>query len=114
ELRYQHASEMRADLQRLKRDTDGGKLKPGMGSSGTHPTGDSSRRGSTASTAATRPISGTVAMDSGAARKQAWRMGIAVAILGALAAIGFYSRPRHAPALDEKEHVKVGGLCKPH
>src|SRR4029077_52788 len=103
ELRYQHASEMRADLQRLKRDTDGGKLKPGMGSSGTHPTGDSSRRGSTASTAATRPISGTVAMDSGAARKQAWRMGIAVAILGALGAICFFSPPRHCAACSSQD-----------
>jgi eukaryotic-like serine/threonine-protein kinase len=109
DLRYQHASEMRADLQRLKRDTDSGKLKPGIGSSGTHPGGDSGRMrtGSTASTAVTRPISGTVVLDSGGGRKRAWRTGIAVAILGAVAAIGFYSRPRHAAALTEKDTVML-------
>jgi len=109
ELRYQHASEMRADLQRLKRDTDSGKLKPGMGSSGTHPADDSGRMctGSTASTAVTRPISGTVVFDSASARKRAWRTGIVVTILGAVAAIGFYSRPRHASALTEKDTVML-------
>ncbi len=109
ELRYQHASEMRADLQRLKRDTDSRKLKPGVGSGASRPASDSARMraGSTASTAVTRPISGTVVLDSGGARKRAWRMGIAVAILGAVAAIGFYSRPRHASALTERDTVML-------
>ena len=81
ELRYQHASEMRADLQRLKRDTDSRKIK-GMGSDATHPAGDTGRMhtGSTASTAETRPVSGTVAMDSRAGRRRAWRTGIAVGL----------------------------------
>jgi serine/threonine protein kinase/tetratricopeptide (TPR) repeat protein len=113
ELRYQHASEMRADLQRLKRDTNSEKLKPAMGSSGTHPAGDTGRRrtGSTASTAVTQLISGTVALDSRAGRRQAWRTGIAVAILGAVAAIGFYSRPHHAAALTEKDTVMLADFA---
>src|SRR6266513_994328 len=37
DLRYQHASEMRADLQRMKRDTDSGRASVGAGLSPAHP-----------------------------------------------------------------------------
>ena len=61
-LRYQHASEMRSDLQRLKRDTDTGRLAvptPASGDSSPAGTPGSSGRHSPAAQDAAHPVSGT-------------------------------------------------------
>jgi serine/threonine protein kinase len=61
-LRYQHASEMRSDLQRLKRDTDTGRLAvPTLAGGDSSPVGapPSSGRHSTVAQDAARPVSGT-------------------------------------------------------
>jgi serine/threonine protein kinase len=61
-LRYQHASEMRSDLQRLKRDTDTGRLAvptPASGDSSPAGTPGSSGRHSSAAQDAAHPVSGT-------------------------------------------------------
>jgi serine/threonine protein kinase/tetratricopeptide (TPR) repeat protein len=111
DLRYQHASEMRADLQRLKRDTDSGRLKPGLGSSSTKVGGDGSSGpiavNSTISTAETRPISSQSLVLPQEGRKPAlWTwVGIAVLVLVAVAAISF--RPRRAVALTDRDTVML-------
>jgi eukaryotic-like serine/threonine-protein kinase len=113
DLRYQHASEMRADLQRLKRDTDSGKLKPGLGSTGAHPASELEqlRHSSTASAAVTRPVSGAVTRVPQGRGKRALRAGIAAGLVGGLVAIGFYSRPRRAVALTEKDTVMLADFA---
>src|SRR5450432_2480604 len=102
-LRYQHAADMRADLQRLKRDTDTGRA--GAASSGAMPAvSDSSSQAAVSAI----PSSGStpavnVASSSGTAQPPAttttagsklWKVLIPAALLliVALAAIGFYLR----------------------
>jgi eukaryotic-like serine/threonine-protein kinase len=94
ELRYQHASEMRSELLRLKRDTDSSRhvSTTGVGSATTAPTAVQSAHSTSA------PI--TVAMQHG------WRMtvGVVVAliVLG-VAGLGFYSLlHRRAPTPFQK------------
>jgi serine/threonine protein kinase/tetratricopeptide (TPR) repeat protein len=77
DLRYQHASELRADLQRLKR---------GKGSSGSI--------GAMTETA-TRP----------ARRSKAAMWSIAAAVVLALGAAAYYLRPRPAPTLTETDTI---------
>ena len=86
-LRYQHASEMRADLQRLKRDTESGQV--------------SARILGTGATAATAQSS---------ARKVSRTAFIALAIvlIGALIAGGIYYRShRQKTSLNEKDTIVV-------
>ncbi len=103
-LRYQHASEMRSDLQRLKRDTDTGRALspvasgeiPGFGSTSALTAGPaSSGAHSGVSTASASGVGGAIATPS---RNVPWG-NIAAVLAGiAVVALGFlYWQSRHHP-----------------
>ncbi len=115
-LRYQHAADIRADLQRLKRDTETGRAVaassasiPVAQESGTRPVAQvvapisAPVAAAPGSSSAVMPASGTVAV----AGKRSWK-GPAVAA-GALVALaiggGLFFRSRQASALTEKDTV---------
>ncbi len=95
DLRYQHASEMRTDLQRLKRDTDTGKLAPA--GSGTVVAAQDA-----GSQVASQQLTGDPA-----AGKKLWKILIlaAVVVVAALVAGGLYFRSSHAAPLTEKDTI---------
>src|SRR6202790_4401848 len=113
ELRYQHASEMRAELQRLKRDTDSSR-SPAVAASetgaplsampGTIPTPSGSATAiatSASGTVAAGPSSSSVAAAEPARRKPWAVVGIVVAlVLAAVAAGGYYFLHRTPGAIE--------------
>src|SRR5436309_3001212 len=115
-LRYQHASDMRAELQRLKRDTETGRV--GVASSGTVPVAAESS--SQVAAPQPMPASGSVsavAPSSSAAVKSAEvplasrrklrkiLMPAAVLVVAALIAGGLYFRSRSVKPLTEKDTI---------
>jgi eukaryotic-like serine/threonine-protein kinase len=118
-LRYQHASEMRAEMQRLKRDSDSGhvagassaKVEAAEGpfshtsSPASAPiTASSSARVSTG--AAEPPVSASGTAAAVAPPKMWWKVAVPVAVLMAvLIAGGLYFRSVHAAKLTEKDTV---------
>jgi serine/threonine protein kinase len=105
ELRYQHASEMRAELQRLKRDTDSGRsaavtaapeeIEP---KTSAQPTGKPS---SAKQQAAASPSRQTVAAT---ARTPPWKTLVPVAaVLVVMIAVGFYWRSHQSAKLTDKD-----------
>ncbi len=119
-LRYQHAADIRADLQRLKRDTDTGRaVAASSGSvaaahdSGSRPVEQVAPSGSGAAAAAAASpgtSSGTVTPASGAvpaAPKKSWAIpAVAAALLiAALIGGGLLFRSRRANTLTEKDTV---------
>ncbi len=117
-LRYQHAADIRADLQRLKRDTDTGRaVAVSSGSvAAAHDSGSSPAQQpiSSASTpihvgtdAFVRPAERSSAPAVTAAQKKSWKIpAIAAAVLIAvLITGGVFFRARRASALTEKDTV---------
>ncbi|HXJ89930.1 MAG TPA: protein kinase [Candidatus Binatia bacterium] len=133
-LRYQSAADIRADLQRLKRDTDSGRVvaqssgSEAEASELTRPEGGASsagNRGSGAETAAsqpgrtkassptlavaTQPVQPEVAVPtlSGASARKAWHilLPIAAGVLVVLAGLGMYLRSRSTMKITEKDSV---------
>jgi serine/threonine protein kinase/tetratricopeptide (TPR) repeat protein len=118
-LRYQHASEMRAEMQRLKRDSDSGRVAGASSAKVEAASGTISQTSSPAST----PISGSSAVPisavaaesqapatgTGAAvapRSMLWKVAVPAAALAAvLIAGGLYFRSVHAAKLTEKDTV---------
>jgi serine/threonine protein kinase/tetratricopeptide (TPR) repeat protein len=117
-LRYQHASEMRADLQRLKRDTESGRVavaSTGAGESG---------RQSVIAQAALEPVSqrtatpspsssGGKSTETGEAGKKTWpaiTVGLAV-VLFAAGIGGFYYRSKQAKRLTEKDMIVLADFA---
>jgi eukaryotic-like serine/threonine-protein kinase len=95
-LRYQHALELRADLQRLKRDTDsGGYQKPAAYTSATTP--------SASIVAVAKPRELTMRMPA----TRLWLSigGLAVLLVAALIARGIYSRTGATQTLTETDTV---------
>ena len=80
ELRYQHASEMRSDLRRLKRDSDSGR------------TGIAASDGAAAAAKAHRD-------------RSFWKPLAIVAVLAIVGAVGFWLKGRRASALSVKDTV---------
>ena len=114
-LRYQHAADIRADLQRLKRDTDTGRaVAASSGSvaaaqeSGSRPAAQAVSPGSGAavaaagSSAAVTPASGTAP----APEKRSWKpLAIAAVVIAVVIGGGLFWRSRKASALTEKDTV---------
>jgi eukaryotic-like serine/threonine-protein kinase len=123
-LRYQHAADMRADLQRLKRDTDTGRAvaaassgsiaavqEPPASSSAVAPMPGSG------SSAAARPASASnvqpahVSSSVAAAvaepprSKKLWKVAVPVAVLLVAIAAGFFFYSRRSHALTEKDSI---------
>ena len=92
-LRYQHASEMRADLQRLRRDSDG------------------NRSASAVSSSVLR--SATLAKEAVAPKRKRWMIVVAAAVLlvAALVGGGLYYRSRQAPRLTEKDTIVIADFA---
>jgi serine/threonine protein kinase/tetratricopeptide (TPR) repeat protein len=118
-LRYQHAADIRADLQRLKRDTDTGRAvaassgsvaaAPDSGSKPVAPVA-ASGSGSAAAAASSGASSGTVTPAIGAipaVPKKSWTIPAAAAalLIAALIGGGLFFRSRRASALTEKDTV---------
>jgi serine/threonine protein kinase/Flp pilus assembly protein TadD len=113
-LRYQHAADMRAELQRLKRDTDTGRVSatssaPVAAPQDTvsrpivqHPTPTSGSVPTAASSASVK-----VAEVHLAGAKKLWKIVVpaAVVVVAALVAGGLYFRSRHAARLTEKDTI---------
>jgi serine/threonine protein kinase/Flp pilus assembly protein TadD len=98
-LRYQHASEIRADLQRLKRDTESGRY-----------TETSSRTATAASPSAAKTSATQPELSQAETSRRKLRPFIArtgVLLLAALIAVGVYYRPHKEQALTEKDTIVV-------
>jgi eukaryotic-like serine/threonine-protein kinase len=115
-LRYQHASDMKSELQRLKRDTDSGRLATSDSGSGAAPKDASShsmaQRPVSSSTipapAVASPAAVKVAETPVSGGKKLWKIGIPAAVLViALVAGGFYLRSRHTAHLTEKDTIVI-------
>ena len=118
-LRYQHAADIRADLQRLKRDTDTGRaVTAGSGpiaalqDSGSRPAVQSAVPAASSGSAplAAAASSGTVTPASGstpAVQKKSWMVPtiVAAVVIAALVGGGLFLRSRRASALTEKDTV---------
>jgi predicted Zn-dependent protease/predicted Ser/Thr protein kinase len=95
ELRYQHASDIRADLQRLKRDTETGRL--GAATSGSVP---AAQKGGTHRAAAPT------------ANRSLWELGVPSAVvLVVLIAGGLYYRLHRAKPLADKDTVVLADFA---
>ena len=89
-LRYQHASEMRSDLQRLKRDTESGRISTISGSS---------------------PIAVAKASAAPGRSVRLWKIAIPVLVI-LLAAAGFYYRAsRQSNRLTEKDTIVLADFA---
>jgi tetratricopeptide (TPR) repeat protein/predicted Ser/Thr protein kinase len=124
-LRYQHASEMRADLQRLRRDTETGRLgisssgtvgvatMPGARGSGWHATvqpGGSQSDALPATVAPRSPRALRMAGKQIPARKP-WKIAVAGCLTGALIAGGLYYRSHRAQPLTEKDTIVIADFA---
>jgi hypothetical protein len=109
-LRYQHASDMKSELQRLKRDTDTGRVSAAISGPVPAPQDTGSRP------AAQQPVPVAAASSSAAVRvdelpvtgrKKLWKIMVpaAVGVVAALVAGGLYLRSRHAAPLTEKDTI---------
>jgi eukaryotic-like serine/threonine-protein kinase len=113
-LRYQHASDMRADLQRLKRDTDTGRIA--AGSSGAQPvaqTGEVQAPSATSSSVVARS-SGSVNLVEGPLRSRAnsWKVVFpAGVVVVALIAGGLYLRSRRGAHLTERDSIVLADFA---
>ena len=122
DLRYQHASEMRADLKRLKRETESRHGVPASSGSvavaqesGSHVVTPQPSPASGSSPAlAPSPSSSAVkaAEVSAAAGSKLWKIlvPVAVVVVAALIGGGLYFRSRPRPRCDREGHHRAGGL----
>jgi eukaryotic-like serine/threonine-protein kinase len=126
-LRYQHAADMRADLQRLKRDTDTSRAvaaassgsipavqDPQVSSSAVAPAPASGSSSGSAAAHAAAPSSGNVpaahvsapvAVAEIPANKKWWKIAIPVVVLLAVIAAGYFFYSRRNRALTEKDSI---------
>jgi eukaryotic-like serine/threonine-protein kinase len=126
DLRYQHASEMRSDLQRLKRDSEMGRAM--AASSGTVAVAQERGSGITQPTVAQSPLpasgsspvlapssssSGARVAEVPVAGRKLWKVLVpAVVVLAAAAIAGaFYVRSRQTPKLTEKDTIVLADFA---
>ncbi|MFZ1010129.1 MAG: protein kinase, partial [Candidatus Sulfotelmatobacter sp.] len=122
-LRYQHAADIRADLQRLKRDTGSGHAVAAQSDSSSSQAiapaeSEAARPVAAASSGSQKVVSGSAKVpiasssvaaiaQSGVTEKKAWKtiLPIAVVVLVVLVAGGYYLRSRSSAKLTEKDSV---------
>jgi eukaryotic-like serine/threonine-protein kinase len=115
-LRYQHASEMRSDLQRMKRDSDTGRsaaASSGTSSgtvavaqdAGSPSVSQQQPEGSGSATAAPSSSSGMQAGEIPAARKRLWTIVVPAAVVVAALAVGAYFYSHRTSTLTEKDTI---------
>jgi eukaryotic-like serine/threonine-protein kinase len=114
-LRYQHASEARTDLQRLKRDTDSGRVT--AGSSGKMPGVQESETKTTPASSSVPAAAGSasaaaapkLAEVSSARNRSLWKLAVPslLVALGFIAG-GLYYRSHRAKPLTEKDTIVLG------
>src|SRR5438445_54267 len=128
ELRYQHASDMRSELLRVKRDTDSGRAAPA--SSGTvalardtvpppvaqPPVPASSPMITAAPSSGAVKVSSTsvpAVLDTSPARSKLWKVLVPVTVLlvAALVVGGFYLRSRETKPLTEKDTIVLADFA---
>ena len=112
DLRYQHASEMRADLKRLKREMDSGRsgaYRPVDDEPGQQPVPPSSSAVAPAppSASAVTPASGVAAVAPLAPKRTGmiWKIGIPAAAIVAILAVCAFFYLRHPSALTERDSI---------
>ncbi|MFY9559481.1 MAG: protein kinase [Terriglobales bacterium] len=119
-LRYQHAADLRADLQRLKRDTESGRaVAASSGNVAVAQESSSQSAGQPAvpiSSAAAVPASSVSASSApipAAAGKGRWRFVVptALGVVAALIAAALYFRPARAAKLTEKDTVVLADFA---
>jgi hypothetical protein len=115
ELRYQHASEMRAELQRLKRDTETGRVRAASSGSVTAIQESGTHAAAAAPTPA--PVSSSVGLASSsstpklaevpvAPKKSLWKIVVPAAIVAvALIGAGLYYGSHRAKPLTDKDGI---------
>jgi serine/threonine protein kinase len=105
-LRYQHASDMRTDLQRVKRDSESGRYPTLSQKKG--PDGAPTSSAIEAKTPAP-PEEGGVGHSGENPHIRTWgaRVGVAVVIIAALIGGGLYYRSHQAPKLTDKDTVVI-------
>jgi serine/threonine protein kinase/tetratricopeptide (TPR) repeat protein len=108
DLRYQHASETRAELQRLKRDTDSGRsihMQANADAVSSHPSAHSGAQPATPSS----PRSVAAAMppvDRSNPLTRHWKSLVAVSLIAAaVVGTGFYWRSTRGPHLTERDTI---------
>jgi eukaryotic-like serine/threonine-protein kinase len=115
-LRYQHAADMRAELQRLKRDTDTSRVAAASSGPVAAPQGTVSQpvvqqpRVSSGSVAAAGSSAAVTAVEVPVAGgKKLWKILVpaAVVVVAALVAGGLYFRARPAAPLTEKDTIVI-------
>ena len=113
DLRYQHASELRAELKRVKRDTDSSRSVMAAVEEAPEPAVVTGASGS-----AVKASSGRIAAAPSSAQvtpapaARSWRIPVAAAaLLAVLIAGGLFWRSRRAPALTEKDSILVADFA---
>jgi TolB-like protein/cytochrome c-type biogenesis protein CcmH/NrfG len=106
-LRYQHASEMRSDLQRLKRDTESGRM-----AMPTSMPGEQARVGASSSGAQSsgqRSAASAVAASASSEKKPTYTVigGIIAAVLFVAVAAGWFLKQRSAPVVSSSATQKT-------
>ena len=122
ELRFQSAKETRAELQRLKRDTDTGRMA--AASSGSVPISDGAAThvGTAASAVQERSSAGSASVASGAAERRAdgpptgalpkWALPVAVvAVITSIVVGGFYYRSHANKPLTDKDTIVLADFA---
>jgi serine/threonine protein kinase/tetratricopeptide (TPR) repeat protein len=122
-LRYQHASEMRADLQRLRRDTETNRLgvSSPTGTAATTPIVRESGSGAAApripesaalpeTVAARSPRAGRMAGTRTPGRKP-WKIAVPVLLAAVVLATGLYYRSHRAEPLTEKDTIVIADFA---
>jgi len=109
DLRYQHASDMRADLKRLKREVkSSGSSAVAAESAAATGAAPAVKRDSSKGSAAVS--SGSSAATSATRSKLIWVVAAFVVVIAAAAAVYFYTH-RPAPKLTEKDTIVVGDFA---
>jgi eukaryotic-like serine/threonine-protein kinase len=116
-LRYQHASEMRAELQRLKRDSDTGRT-PAASSGKVAVAPDSGAAAQAASISGSAPVSAVSSSSassvSGAhsvSQRKLWKFALSAVVLAAVIGGALYYRTTSAKALTEKDTVVLADFA---